>query len=207
MGKDEIACYPTQSSARKDGLDHKMHSNRTTSMDIAEWVFLAYQCSQFIHPLPSALLLSLKVALFGTRSTKKVVRPVTAEDVKHDVVLCSDPIKHWHNWEAATMAAGTDGVPQPLKYTSNNKTAHRLSVYDVDKRDMRMAIYVDDILRGLTSEFDLDLEEDCELDVYMCAQKHYSAGWLVIPSGKHEVRIEWNGKGISQLSRAFCVPD
>ncbi|KAF8797699.1 heme peroxidase [Phlegmacium glaucopus] len=140
-----------------------------------------------------SLLLSFHTAIFGMRSTK-TVRPVTAEDIKHEIVLCPDPIKYWHNWEVAIMAAGTEGIPQPLKYISNNKTAHRLSVYDADKRDMRMAIYVDDILRGLTSEFDLNLEEDCGLDIYMCAQKGYSAGLLVIPPGKHEVRIEWNGK-------------
>jgi len=99
----------------------------------------------------------------------------------------------WHNWEAAVMAAGQQGVPE-LNYTSNNSTAHRLSVYDVDKRDMRMAIYVDDILRGLTTDFDLDLEEDCGLDVYVCARKNFSAGWLVVPAGKHQVSIQWNGK-------------
>ena len=133
-------------------------------------------------------------------STKKTtVRPVRAEDVVRQDILCPEPIKHWHNWEAVTMAAGREGVPQPLTYTLNNSTAHRLSVYDVDKRDMRMAIYVDNILRGLTSDFELNLEEDCGVNVYLCAQKNFSAGFLVVPAGKHEVRIEWNGKGTRQL--------
>ena len=98
------------------------------------------------------------------------------------------------------MAAG-DGVPEALNYTSNNSTAHRLSVFDVDKRDMRMAIYVDNILRGLTSDFDLNLEEDCGLNVYLCARKNFSGGLLVVPPGKHEVSIQWNGKGTSQRCR------
>jgi len=55
------------------------------------------------------------------------------------------------------MAAGQHGFPEALNYTSNNSTAHRLSVFDVNKRDMRMAIYVDNILVGLTSDFDFDL--------------------------------------------------
>ena len=105
------------------------------------------------------------------------------------------------------MAAGQHGVPEALNYTSSNSTAHRLSVFDVDKRDMRMAIYIDDILRGLTSDFDLDLEEDCGLNVYLCAKKNFSGGWLVVPAGKHEVSIQWNGKGISQRFRFFCMPN
>jgi hypothetical protein len=93
------------------------------------------------------------------------------------------------------MAAGRHGVPEALNYTSNNSTAHRLSVFDADKRDMRMAIYVDNILRGLTSDFDLDLEEDCGLNVYLCARKNFSAGLLVVPAGNHEVSIQLSGKG------------
>jgi hypothetical protein len=92
------------------------------------------------------------------------------------------------------MVGDHQGVPE-LNYTSNNNTAHRLNVFDVDKRDMLMAIYVDDILRGLTRDFDLDLEEDCGLDVYLCSQKNFSAGSLVIPAGKHQVSIQWKGKG------------
>lgn len=102
------------------------------------------------------------------------------------------------------MAAGQQGVPE-LNYTSNNSTAHRLSVYDVDKRDMRMAIYVDDILRGLTTDFDLDLEEDCGLDVHLCYQKGFSAGWLVVPAGEHQVSIQWNGKGKRSWLFSVCV--
>ena len=105
------------------------------------------------------------------------------------------------------MAAG-DSVPEALNYTSNNSTAHRLSVFDADKRDMRMAIYVDNILRGLTSDFDLNLDEDCGLNVYLCARKNFSGGLLVVPAGKHEVSIQWNGKGKSQHCRFFvCRTD
>ena len=138
--------------------------------------------------------------------TKKTIRPVRWEDVKRQDIQCREPIKPWHNWEAVTMAAG-DGVPEALNYTSNNSTAHRLSVFDADKRDMRMAIYVDNILRGLTSDFELDLEEDCGLNVYMCARKNFSGGLLVVPAGKHEVSIQWNGKGTSHRCSIFCMPD
>ena len=100
------------------------------------------------------------------------------------------------------MAAGQH-IPQELNYTSNNNTAHRLSVFDVDKRDMRMAIYVDDVLRGLTSDFDLNLEEDCGLNVYLCARKNFSGGLVVIPAGKHQVSIQWSGKGKSQLCKVL----
>lgn len=104
------------------------------------------------------------------------------------------------------MDAGPKGVPQ-LNYISNKSTAHRLSVFDVDKKDMQMVISVDGIARGLTRDFDLDLEEDCGLDVPVCAQKGFSGGLLVIPAGKHEVLIEWNGKGISHLCRFCCLQD
>jgi hypothetical protein len=52
-------------------------------------------------------------------------------------------------------------------------------LFDVDKKDMQLAIWVDDILRGVTSEFDLNLDEDCGLDVYECFQKQFSGGLLV----------------------------
>ena len=103
------------------------------------------------------------------------------------------------------MAAGQHGVPEALNYTSNNSTAHRLSVFDADKRDMRMAIYIDNILRGLTSDFDLDLEEDCGLN--LCAKKNFSGGLLVVPAGEHLVSIQWNGKGTSRRCRVFFMPD
>jgi hypothetical protein len=165
----------------------------------SELFLLANALNLVIHYL-SDLLLSIQAAFYGMWPTKKItVRPVTAADIKREDILCPDPIKLWHGWEAATMTAGPDGVPLPLEYISNNSTAHKLSVFDVDKRDMQMAIYVDDDLRGVTSDFDLDLEEDCGLDGPVCAQKRFSGGWLVIPPGKHEVRIEWNGKGMSWL--------
>jgi len=196
MEQYDIGCFSTRRSAKKDRLDIEEHSSCTTSMDTAELAFpFPPMLSNYliIHYL-SGLLLSLQAAFYGMWRTKKTIRPVSFEDVKREDIQCHEPIKPWHNWEAVTMAAGQHGVPE-LNYTSNNSTAHRLSVYDVDKRDMRMAIYIDNVLRGLTSDFDLDLEEDCGLNVYLCSRRNFSGGLIVVPAGKHEVSIQWNGKG------------
>ena len=209
MDEDDIGCFSTRRGAKEDRLDLEGHSICTTSMDIAELAFLfSPMLSIFyllIHYL-SDLLLSLQAAFYGMWRTKKTIRPVGWEDIKREDIQCPEPIRPWHNWEAITMAAGQHGVPE-LNYTSNNSTAHRLSLFDVDKRDMRMAIYVDNILRGLTSDFDLDLEEDCGLNVYLCARKNFSGGLLVVPAGKHEVSIQWNGKGTIQHGEVLCMRD
>ena len=208
MEEDDINCFSARRGAKKDRLDLEGHSNCTASMDTAELAFLfpPMLSNYLLIHYPSGLLLSLQAAFYGMWRTKKTIRPVGWDDVKREDIQCPEPIKPWHNWEAVTMAAGQHGVPE-LNYTSNNSTAHRLSVFDADKRDMRMAIYIDNILRGLTSDFDLDLEEDCGLNVYTCAGKNFSGGLLVVPAGKHEISIQWNGKGTSQRCRVFGIPD
>ena len=90
-------------------------------------------------------------------------------------------------------------IPRPVKFVvSPDSQVQRLAeqLYDADKKDMRMAVHVDDILRGLTSDFELNREEDCGDDVYQCYAKQYSGGVVVIPPGNHTVRIAWAGKGM-----------
>jgi hypothetical protein len=67
---------------------------------------------------------------------------------------------------------------------------------DIDAKDTRMAVYVDDVLRGVTPEFEVDKGSDCGANVGLCLATHHSGGVVNIPPGKHRVRIEWIGNGL-----------
>jgi hypothetical protein len=90
---------------------------------------------------------------------------------------------------------GPDGYPLPIEYTLDVEKAHKLSIVDIDAMDMQMAVYVDEELRGLTRDFELDKARNCGDDLRACGTGGFSAGVVVVAPGKHTVKIEWAGKG------------
>lgn len=102
----------------------------------------------------------------------------------------------WDDWTTHTMYPGSDGIPMDITYSSAVPIAHQLQVYDADKKDTKMAIYVDDILRGLTTDFELDKAIDCGDQAYQCYAQQFSFGSVIVPSGSHSIRIAWAGKGL-----------
>lgn len=99
------------------------------------------------------------------------------------------------------MLPGPDDEPIPITYTLDTQRTHRVSVVDVDARDTRMLVYVDNVLRGETSDFVLNKTADCGTNPRDCVMQGWSTGVVVVPPGKHEVKIQWSGKG------AFCGRD
>ena len=71
---------------------------------------------------------------------------------------------------------------------------------DVDKRDLRLNLWVDSQNKGLTRDFVLNKSMDCGENLSSCLKLGYSAGVIVVPPGKHTVKFEWAGKGRSSLS-------
>ena len=105
---------------------------------------------------------------------------------------CPDPTV-FDPWNIRAFVPGLDDNPIPLEYSLNK--AHKLSIVDIDARDTRMEIYVDGVTKGLTTEFQLDKTLDCGVDLGLCLQQGFSAGVIIVPPGKHTVRIQWVGEG------------
>lgn len=66
---------------------------------------------------------------------------------------------------------------------------------------MRLNLFIDSELKGLTTEFVLDRSVDCGDDLRLCLRLGFSAAAIVVPPGKHTVKIVWAGKGIG---RSHC---
>jgi hypothetical protein len=117
-------------------------------------------------------------------------------------LACHNPTV-FQKWDVNTIFPGPDGQPMPVEYTLHHSQPHRLSVIDIDARDMQLAVYVDGLLRGQTSDFELNKEVDCGEDIKTCLHMNYSGGVVVVPPGQHTVRIAWAGKG--QCSRFLVI--
>lgn len=98
------------------------------------------------------------------------------------------------------MLPDADGQPAPISYSFEHVKPHRLSVVDIDQRDLQLAVYVDGDLRGHTSGFDLNKNINCGEDARACLNAKFSGGAVVVPPGKHTVMLTWVGKG------GRCVP-
>ncbi|TFK59933.1 hypothetical protein BDN72DRAFT_905407 [Pluteus cervinus] len=109
-------------------------------------------------------------------------------------LLCSPPTNVIQKWAVNTFFPDADGQPAPVEYTLDYKRPHRLSLVDIDHRDLMMAVHVDDVLRGQTTDFTLDKNTDCGEDLGSCLGLNYSGGVVIVPPGKHTVKIVWAGK-------------
>jgi len=108
--------------------------------------------------------------------------------------VCPDPTSVFDAWNVRAFVPGLDDNPVPLEYSFKDRKAHKLSVVDIDARDTRMEIYVDGENKGLTTEFQLDKTLDCGENVGLCLQQGFSAGVVVVPPGKHTVKVQWVGE-------------
>lgn len=121
-------------------------------------------------------------------------------------VLCHEPTTVFQRWAINTIIPDFDGQPIPIEHTMDQKKAHRLSIVDIDARDMQLEVYVDGVSSGLTTDFCLDKSVNCGEDVATCLHQNFSGGVVVVPPGRHIVKIAWAGKGkfrLMLLSRLF----
>ncbi len=107
---------------------------------------------------------------------------------------CIEPITEIHPWQIVAMKARRDGMLEPLEYTLKLRKAHRLSIIDIDAKDMSMGMYVDGVAKGDTPVKEVNKTETCN-DANDCWGKDYSSGSVVVPRGKHTVRVQWAGFG------------
>ncbi|KAF8885157.1 heme peroxidase [Infundibulicybe gibba] len=109
-------------------------------------------------------------------------------------VTCREPTSVFQKWDTNILLPGPDGQPTPIEYTMDHKKPHRLTLLDIDARDMQLDVLVDGVVRGRTTDFELDKTVDCGEDHNLCLKHNFSAGVVVVPPGKHTVKIVWVGK-------------
>ncbi|TFK71019.1 hypothetical protein BDN72DRAFT_492377 [Pluteus cervinus] len=109
-------------------------------------------------------------------------------------LVCSLPTNIVQKWAINTFFPDANGRPAPVEYTLNYKTPHRLTLVDIDRRDMMMAVHVDGVLQGQTTDFIFDKNMDCGEDLGACLSLKYSGGVVIVPPGNHTVKIAWVGK-------------
>ncbi|KAG5636079.1 hypothetical protein H0H81_009199 [Sphagnurus paluster] len=138
--------------------------------------------------------------LHRSRHTPRPSTPRSRVDtsaLKVEVVECALPTTRWTEYEIQAFAPGSDGVtPDPIEYTSTKSRAHQLTVVAIDTKDLRMGVYVDDVLRGITTAIERNPTETCGESVNECLTKKFSSGVVTVPPGKHTVRIEWADNGL-----------
>ena len=116
-------------------------------------------------------------------------------------IECPAPITVFQPWEVNMILPGHDDKPIPVEYTLDYQKPHRVCAIDIDARDMELEIYVDGILRGLTSEFELDKSVNCADDWKACRAKNFSVGCVIVAPGDHIVKLVWGGTGAVISSR------
>jgi hypothetical protein len=152
------------------------------------WFGFAYLCR------PAALIGMLPASVPELPKTTEINRNV-----------CKPPTTVFQRWDINTIVAGPDGQPSPIEYTLERKKPHRLTVLDIDARDMRLAVYVDGIMRGMSSDFKLDKSMICGDTIQICLDQNFSTAAVVVPPGRHTVKIVWAGKGENPIWHLRCV--
>ncbi|KAG6837767.1 hypothetical protein H0H93_001694 [Arthromyces matolae] len=169
---------------------------------------LDFICSMFVLSfgyIDALFSLAARVSSFLPRHPRRSSRPIIRDtDIKRDHIACGTPLKLMHPYQIHAFVPGPDGIqPQPLEYSMNSEKAHRLSVVAIDNRDLRMGVYVDEVLRGMTSRIERNSSETCGENVSNCLRMKFSSGVVIVPSGNHTVRVEWASNDRMNLSSPF----
>ncbi|KDR69941.1 hypothetical protein GALMADRAFT_282379 [Galerina marginata CBS 339.88] len=133
------------------------------------------------------------MSFFSPTPHTKPPPPSSPSPTSAPPAACLPPTTPIQSWEITSMKAGDDGRLIPLQYTLDLPTAHSLSMVDVDAKDMKMAIWLDKTLLGITADIELNKSENCGDNFGDCLNRGFSGGYVVIPKGNHTVRIEWAG--------------
>jgi hypothetical protein len=96
---------------------------------------------------------------------------------------CPQPMK-FSPWKVDRFVPGPDNWPTAFEYGGTPRNVHKLSIIDIDMRDTRMAVYVDNILKLNTSDPRSSVPPN---------QK--GRGVVIVPPRK-VVRIEWIGERV-----------
>jgi hypothetical protein len=108
-------------------------------------------------------------------------------------ISCGGPFPPAEDWKIQAFRPewfGLFGEPAPIIYrTPWGGKAHRVSVADIDKRDIEIRMWVDGEDKG-HRDVDLDPTVDCGDDLYKCLRLGFASATVVVPPGRHTVKAE-----------------
>jgi len=111
-----------------------------------------------------------------------------------DTISCGGPFPPAKDWQIETFRPkhwGLFGEPAPITFrTPRGRMSHRVSVVDIDKRDIEIRVWLDEEDRG---HRDVNLEDptvDCGDDISKCLGLGFAAAVVVAPPGRHTVKAE-----------------
>jgi len=104
--------------------------------------------------------------------------------------LCTNwkTIEEW-NFKRKFRPQSGSNEPIPIRYLTEARNARRISVLDVDRRDIEIELWLDDIYKGYR-DVDLNATVDCGRDIIKCIELDFGSGAVEIPPGKHMFRAE-----------------
>ena len=110
-----------------------------------------------------------------------------------NAISCGGPFPPSQNWQIEAFRPkhwGLFGEPAPITFrTPMGRMSHRVSVVDIDKRDIEIRVWLDDEDKGHRN-VDLDSAVDCGDDLFKCLSHDFAAAVVVAPPGRHTVKAE-----------------
>ncbi|KAF8623795.1 hypothetical protein AX17_007298 [Amanita inopinata Kibby_2008] len=106
---------------------------------------------------------------------------------------CAGPLKDVVPWSVGAFRPkwfGLFGPPTSLTYRTRGRKTHKFSVVDIDRRDVQLTMWIDDEYHGRARDVEIDPTVECGEDVNKCLSLDFSAGLIVVPPGRHTVKIE-----------------
>lgn len=102
--------------------------------------------------------------------------------------------KHLRPWQPYTMFPGPDNKTAPFIYYVQDSRPRKLSFVDIDERDMQFKVFVDGKLKRISTDFELNKSVYCGENLDKCFEEGFSKASVIVPPGKHIVKVEWIGK-------------
>lgn len=113
--------------------------------------------------------------------------------------VCKGPTTVINKWSVAAFVPRPGGGIPAFEYLLDDpiasEKAHTFSIMDIDAKDTRVRFFIDDVYIADTPDFKLDKSINCGDELEVCLAKGFSTGVLVVPPGRHTVKIEYLGKG------------
>lgn len=136
---------------------------------------MSIMMADFLTPLSLRNLFFTSPPSLGSRTDLECRQPFTI-------------IKDWYIQAFYPKWFGLFGDPAPIVYrTPKGYKAHRISVVDIDQRDIEIHMWVDNEDRGY-HPVDLDVSVDCGDDIYKCLQLDFGSAQIDVPMGEHTVK-------------------
>lgn len=159
--------------------------------------------TKFVAIVKLLALWALIIMFLGFKPCVNCSSPIKlGQTIQNIDPVCPDPQTTWDKWGVKSMKIGQDGKPVDISYNSWLGVAHKLMILDADKKDMTFAVHIDDRLIGHSPNITVNKQDDCGINPHECYRLGFSGSEVIVPAGRHTVRVEWLGNGM----HLACTP-